>query len=72
MPAAMGAAGIGPLTAAALRPYSAPGGCINFMDRDDLTRVEENYGPNFSRLREIKAKYDPQNLFHVNQNIAPA
>lgn len=58
--------------AAALRPYSAPGGYINFMDRDDLTRVEENYGPNYSRLREIKAKYDPQNLFHVNQNIAPA
>lgn len=58
--------------AAALRPYSAPGGYINFMDRDDLPRVAENYGPNFSRLREVKAKYDPQNLFHINQNIPPA
>lgn len=58
--------------AEALRPYSAPGGYINFMDGDDLPRVAENYGPNFGRLREIKAKYDPQNLFHVNQNILPA
>ncbi len=58
--------------AEALRPYSAPGGYINFMDGDDLPRVAENYGPNFGRLREIKAKYDPQNLFHVNQNIPPA
>ena len=58
--------------AAALRPYSAPGGYINFMDGDDLGRVAENYGPNYKRLREVKAKYDPQNLFHVNQNITPA
>jgi FAD/FMN-containing dehydrogenase len=57
--------------AEALRPHSAPGGYINFMDRDDLPRVAENYGPNYTRLRGIKAKYDPQNLFHVNQNISP-
>ncbi|MHA7223554.1 FAD-binding oxidoreductase [Arthrobacter sp. RHLT1-20] len=58
--------------AAALRPFSAPGGYINFMDGDDLPRVAENYGPNYGRLREIKAKYDPQNLFRINQNITPA
>ncbi|HSL37175.1 MAG TPA: FAD-binding oxidoreductase [Arthrobacter sp.] len=58
--------------AQALRPYSAPGGYINFMDGDDQSRVAENYGPNYQRLREVKAKYDPQNLFHVNQNITPA
>ena len=58
--------------AEALRPHSAPGGYINFMDRDDQDRVAENYGPNYQRLREVKAKYDPQNLFHVNQNITPA
>lgn len=58
--------------AQALRPYSAPGGYINFMDGDDQGRVAENYGPNYQRLREVKAKYDPQNLFHVNQNITPA
>lgn len=58
--------------AAALRPYSAPGGYINFMDGDDQPGVAASYGPNYKRLREIKAKYDPQNLFHVNQNITPA
>jgi hypothetical protein len=57
--------------AEALRPYSAPGGYINFMDGDDLPRVAENYGANYRRLTEVKAKYDPQNLFHVNQNIPP-
>jgi FAD/FMN-containing dehydrogenase len=57
--------------AAALQPYSESAGYINFMDGDDVSRVAENYGPNYSRLREIKAKYDPQNLFHINHNIAP-
>jgi FAD/FMN-containing dehydrogenase len=42
------------------------------MDGDDLPRVAENYGANYRRLTEVKAKYDPQNLFHVNQNIPPA
>ena len=58
--------------AAALQPYSEAAGYINFMDGDDLPRVAENYGPNYDRLRGIKARYDPQNLFHVNQNIPPA
>jgi hypothetical protein len=57
--------------AAALQPYSETAGYINFMDGDDLPRVAENYGPNYGRLREIKGKYDPGNLFHVNQNIKP-
>lgn len=57
--------------AAALQPYSETAGYINFMDGDDQGRVAENYGPNYGRLREIKAKYDPGNLFHVNQNIKP-
>jgi FAD/FMN-containing dehydrogenase len=58
--------------AEALRPYGAPGGYINFMDGDDQGRIAENYGENYARLAAIKAKYDPQNLFHVNQNIKPA
>jgi FAD/FMN-containing dehydrogenase len=57
--------------AAALEPYSETAGYINFMDGDDLPKVAENYGPNYRRLTEIKAKYDPQNLFNVNQNIPP-
>ncbi len=58
--------------AAALRPYSSPGGYINFMDGDDQGRISENYGVNYERLVAIKGKYDPGNLFHVNQNIKPA
>ncbi|MCI0141115.1 FAD-binding oxidoreductase [Arthrobacter bambusae] len=58
--------------AAALRPYSSPGGYIGFMDGDDQGRISENYGVNYGRLQTIKGKYDPGNLFHVNQNIKPA
>jgi FAD/FMN-containing dehydrogenase len=57
--------------AAALQPYSETAGYINFMDADDLPKVAQNYGPNYQALTQIKAKYDPQNLFRVNQNIPP-
>jgi hypothetical protein len=56
----------------ALAPYSEAGGYINFMDSEDQSRVRSNYGPNWDRLVAIKSKYDPGNLFRVNQNIAPA
>jgi FAD/FMN-containing dehydrogenase len=56
----------------ALQPYSAEGGYINFMDGDDQARIENNYRGHYDRLAAIKAKYDPTNLFHVNQNIKPA
>jgi UDP-N-acetylenolpyruvoylglucosamine reductase len=56
----------------ALRPYSTEGGYINFMDGDDQVRIESNYRGHYERLAAIKARYDPGNLFHVNQNIAPA
>ena len=55
----------------ALRPFSEPGGYINFMDADDLGRSTDNYSANYARLVELKAKYDPGNLFHINQNIRP-
>lgn len=58
--------------AEALRPHSAASGYINFMDAEDQDRVAENYGANYPRLAAIKGKYDPGNLFHVNQNIKPA
>ncbi|WP_334171073.1 FAD-binding oxidoreductase [Sinomonas sp.] len=55
----------------ALHPYSEPGGYINFQDADDQTRIVDNYAVNYGRLSRIKAKYDPDNFFHVNQNIKP-
>jgi FAD/FMN-containing dehydrogenase len=58
---------------AAIHPYSgSEGGYVNFMSSDDDERAPANYGVNFERLAAVKASYDPDNLFHVNQNIAPA
>ncbi|MFW8592851.1 FAD-binding oxidoreductase [Cribrihabitans neustonicus] len=55
----------------AVAPHSEPGGYINFMDEDDAGRVRDNFGGNYDRLLEVKRRYDPDNLFRVNQNIAP-
>ena len=58
---------------AAIHPHTgSDGGYINFMSGDDGDRAASNYGSNHDRLAEVKATYDPDNLFHVNQNIAPA
>lgn len=57
---------------AALEPYSADGGgYVNFMDGDDQGKVRANYRENSGRLRELKRRYDPGNLFRLNHNIAP-
>jgi FAD/FMN-containing dehydrogenase len=57
----------------ALHPTSAGGGYINFMMAEEGSgRVRASYGPNYDRLARIKARYDPDNFFHVNQNIPPA
>lgn len=56
----------------ALHPYSAPGAYVNFMmDDEGQARVEATYRDNYQRLVEVKERYDPQNLFHINQNIRP-
>ncbi len=57
---------------AATAPFSREGGYVNFQSEDDAERVEQNYGPTYKRLAEIKKKYDPNNLFHMNQNIKPS
>jgi FAD/FMN-containing dehydrogenase len=44
---------------------------INFMAGDDQDRIRVNYRENYDRLAEVKRKYDPNNLFHINQNIRP-
>ena len=59
----------------ALHPHSAGGAYVNMMmDSTDegQDRVRASYGSNYDRLAKIKAKYDPDNLFRVNQNIPPA
>ena len=55
----------------ATAPYSEEGGYINFMAEDDQDRIKANYRGNYERLVEVKRKYDPDNLFHLNQNIKP-
>lgn len=57
----------------AIHPHSgSEGGYVNFMSDDDDQRAPENYGANYERLASVKATYDPDNTFHVNQNIVPA
>ncbi|QRM56433.1 FAD-binding oxidoreductase [Sinorhizobium sp. BG8] len=56
----------------AAKPYSAGTAYINFMPSDEVDRVEAAYGANYRRLAEIKRRYDPQNLFRMNQNVLPA
>jgi FAD/FMN-containing dehydrogenase len=55
----------------ALRPYSAGGGYVNMMMEEGQERVRDSYRDNYDRLARIKATYDPDNLFRVNQNIQP-
>jgi FAD/FMN-containing dehydrogenase len=56
----------------ALHPYSAGGAYSNFMMEEGQARVQATYQNNYERLTLIKQKYDPANLFRVNQNIKPA
>jgi FAD/FMN-containing dehydrogenase len=52
-------------------PYATGGVYVNFLTDDESDRVKAAYGPNYRRLEEIKKKYDPRNLFRINQNIRP-
>ena len=57
----------------AVHPFNLEGGYVNFMMDDEVYgRVRATYGENYKRLASVKAKYDPKNLFRVNQNIQPA
>jgi FAD/FMN-containing dehydrogenase len=55
----------------ASQPFASGGAYVNFMTEDEGGRVENAYGANFARLQAIKRKYDPENVFHHNQNIKP-
>jgi len=56
----------------ALHPYSAGGAYVNMMMDEGQERVKAAYRGNYARLAKVKAVYDPNNLFHMNQNIKPA
>jgi len=56
----------------ALHPTSAGGAYVNFMMDEGTDRVRASYGRNYDRLARVKAVYDPQNFFRVNQNVTPA
>ena len=56
----------------ALHPYSAGGAYLNFMMEEGDERIRATYRGNYDRLARVKARYDPDNLFRVNQNIKPA
>ncbi len=53
------------------KPYASGGAYINFLTQDEAERTEFAYGPTYARLQQIKKKYDPTNLFKMNQNIKP-
>jgi FAD/FMN-containing dehydrogenase len=55
----------------AIHPYSAGGAYVNFMMEEGEERVKACYKDNYEKLAKVKAKYDPNNLFRVNQNIKP-
>jgi FAD/FMN-containing dehydrogenase len=52
-------------------PFATGGGYVNFLTADESARVASAYGPNYERLRELKKRFDPDNLFRMNLNIPP-
>ena len=55
-----------------MQPFFASGRYVNYLDDDETgDPVAAAYGPNYRRLQQIKAKYDPKNFFRMNQNIRP-
>ena len=53
-------------------PFASAGVYVNFLTADERDRVRAAYGVNYERLARVKRRYDPDNLFRVNQNIQPA
>ncbi|MCW3110314.1 MAG: 6-hydroxy-D-nicotine oxidase [Segetibacter sp.] len=55
----------------AIQPFSSHRVYVNALGKEGQDRVKEAYGPNYDRLLALKRKYDPNNLFRLNQNIVP-
>ena len=59
-------------TFAAMQPFTGTARYVNYLDNDEGDDpAAAAYGPNYPRLQALKAKYDPDNVFHMNQNIRP-
>jgi FAD/FMN-containing dehydrogenase len=59
-------------TFAAMQPYFGGGRWLNYLGDDQADdAIRAAYGPNYDRLREVKRRYDPDNVFHLNHNVAP-
>jgi FAD/FMN-containing dehydrogenase len=59
-------------TYAAMKPFIGSGRYVNYLSDDEATdSIAAAYGPNYRRLQELKRKFDPKNIFHMNQNIRP-
>ena len=59
-------------TFAALRPHLGSGRWLNYLGDDQADdAIRAAYGPNYDRLVEVKRRYDPGNVFHLNHNIVP-
>lgn len=56
----------------AMLPHSSGGAFLNFLDNEPADVIRAAFGPNYARLAEVKAKYDPTNFFSLNQNVPPA
>ena len=60
------------VTHAALKPELSERRWLNYLGDDQAEdAIRGAYGPNYDRLREVKRRYDPDNVFHLNHNIAP-
>jgi FAD/FMN-containing dehydrogenase len=55
----------------AVEPYTAGGAYVNMVMAEGQERIRDNYRGHYDRLAAIKATYDPENVFRVNQNIRP-
>jgi FAD/FMN-containing dehydrogenase len=58
-------------TYTAIRPYLSEGSYVNFMGDDEDDTAAAAYGRTIERLQQVKARYDPDNTFRLNQNIKP-
>jgi FAD/FMN-containing dehydrogenase len=55
----------------AMQPFASGGVYVNYLGEEGPERVKAAYGRNYDRLVALKTRYDPTNLFRVNQNIPP-